>query len=98
MVSYNCFVCMERHACDVCVSIPIQYLPVQYQIHHLVPLLLCRMSLHLLLNTTNKVSSVHNKCCSVTFINMHDVITHFANQDCVLFCVGTKLRQSQLFE
>ena len=29
---------------------------------------------------------------------MHDVITHFANQDCVLFCVGTKLRQSQLFE
>ena len=35
------------------VCIPIQYLPIQ--IHHLVPLLQYRMSLHLLLNTVNKV-------------------------------------------
>ena len=35
----------------------IQYLPVQYQIHHLVPLLQCGMSLHLLLYTANKVCS-----------------------------------------
>ena len=85
-------VCTYRHAMCVCSHtasipiryLPIQYLPVQYQIHHLVQLnLQCKMSLHLMLKTVNKVRYV-----STYQMVFHNIIKSTNNADALVVIRG----------